>query len=200
MGVTGRSHLKIADLPQNKFTKHQKPRPILSALITSKTRLKLLLKLFSHPEAQGHLRGLAQEFSESTNSVRIELGKLHDAGLIVALQDGQKVLYRPNVQNPFYRELCGLVSKHMGFDQLIERVLEKVGELIAAYVVGDYAKGLDTGTIEVAIVGDVDHEYVERLTNRAEEELDRKVKIRVFNDEDSFKSQGFENVLKLIGQ
>jgi hypothetical protein len=176
------------------------PTPILSALITSKTRLKLLLKLFSHPEAQGHLRGFAQEFAESTNSVRIELGKLHDAGLIVAQQDGQKVQYRPNIQNPFYRELCGLVSKHMGFDRLIEQVLDQVGELIAAYVVGDYAKGLDTGTIEVAIVGDVDNEYLERLTKRAEEELGRQVRIRVFEDDGSFRSQGYGNVLKLLGE
>jgi hypothetical protein len=132
--------------------------------------------------------------------VRIELGKMHEAGLILAEQDGQRVLYRPNIQNPFYRELSGLVSKQMGFDQLLERVQDQVGELFAAYVVGDYAKGLDTGTIEVAIVGEVDSEYLERLTNRAEGELNRKVKIRVFKDEDSFKSQGYENVLKLIVQ
>lgn len=173
---------------------------MLSTLVTSKTRLKLLLKLFSHPEAQGHLRGFAQEFDESTNSVRIELGKLHDAGLIVAQQDGQKVLYRPNIQNPFYGELCGLVSKYMGFDQLIERVLGQVGVVIGAYVVGDYAKGLDTGTIEVAIVGDVDSEFLERLTNRAQVELDRKVIISVYKDEALFRVQGHENVLKLIGE
>ena len=132
--------------------------------------------------------------------MRIELGKLHEAGLIVAQQDGQKVLYRPNVQNPFYREICGLVSKHMGFDQLIERVLDQVGELEAAFVVGDYAKGLDTGTIEVAIVGDVDSAYLERLTKRAEEELDRIVKISVYGEEATFRALGNENVLKLIGE
>jgi hypothetical protein len=160
----------------------------------------LLLKLFSHPDAQGHLRGFAQEFEESTNSVRIELGKLHEAGLIVAEQEGQKVLYRPNIQNPFYRELCGLVSKHMGFDQLIARVLDQVGDLFAAYVVGDYAKGLDTGSIEVAIVGEVDSEYLKGLIKRAEEELDRKLKISVYMDDASFKAQGHENVLQLIGE
>jgi hypothetical protein len=196
--VTGRSRTKSVPSSYGKPIKPQ--LAILSALITSKTRLKLLLKLFSHPEAQGHLRGFAQEFDESTNSVRIELGKLHEAGLIVAQQYGQKVLYRPNIQNPFYRELCGLVSKHMGFDQLIERVLDQVGELKAAYVVGDYAKGLDTGTIEVALIGHVDSEYLQRLTNRAEEELDRKVKIRVFEEEDTFRAQGYENVIKLIGE
>ncbi len=132
--------------------------------------------------------------------MRIELGKLHEAGLIVSQQDGQKVLYRPNIQNPFYHELCGLVSKYMGFDKLIERVLDQVGELRAAYVVGDYAKGLDTGTIEVAIVGDVDSAYLERLTNRAKEELNRKVKITVYKDGASFKAQGNDNVLKLIGE
>jgi hypothetical protein len=132
--------------------------------------------------------------------VRIELGKLHEAGLVVAQQDGQKVLYRPNIQNLFYKELCGLVSKHMGFDQLIERVLDQMGELIAAYVVGDYAKGLDTGTIEVAIVGEVNSEYLERLTKRAQEELERKVKISVYRDEASFRTRGHENVLKLIGE
>lgn len=118
----------------------------------------------------------------------------------MAQQEGQKVLYRPNIQNPFYRELCSLVSKHMGFDQLIERVLDQVGELRAAYVVGDYAKGLDTGTIELAIVGDVDSAYLERITKRAQEELDRKVKISVFADDASFEVQGHENVLKLIGE
>jgi hypothetical protein len=145
------------------------------------------------------LRGFAQEFEESTNSVRIELSKLHEAGLIVAQQDGQKVLYRPNILNPFYRELCGIVSKHMGFDQLIERVLDQVGELEAAYVVGDYAKGLDTGTIEVVIVGMVDSEYLESLTKRAEKELGRKVKIHVFSDETTFKALGHENLIRLVG-
>jgi hypothetical protein len=124
---------------------------------------------------------------------------LHEAGLIVAQQEGQMVKYRPNIENPFYRELCGLVSKHMGFDQLIYRVLDKVGELMAAYVVGDYAKGLDTGMIEIAIVGDVDKEFLARLSMRAEEELIRKVRISVFKDEESFIAEGFENVLKLIG-
>jgi len=70
---------------------------------------------------------------------------------------------------------------------------------MAAYVVGDYAKGLDTGMIEIAIVGDVDKEFLARLSMRAEEELIRKVRISVFKDEESFIAEGFENVLKLIG-
>jgi hypothetical protein len=47
---------------------------MLEALISSKTRIKLLLRLFLNPESSAHLRGLAEEFKESTNS---ELSDLH---------------------------------------------------------------------------------------------------------------------------
>ena len=165
---------------------------ILSALITSKTRLKLLLKLFSNPDASGHLRGFADEFGDSTNSIRIELGKLQEAGLIESFADGQKVVYRPNSKNPFYLELTRLVSKYLGFDQLVERVLSQLGDLQAAYVIGDYANGLDTGVIEVALVGDVDQGYAASLAEKGQKELRRKVRLAFLKDEVSL-----ENVPKL---
>jgi DNA-binding transcriptional ArsR family regulator len=151
-----------------------------------------LLKFFSRPDAVGHLRGLAEEFGDSTNSVRIELGKLQEAGLIESFSEGQKVIYRPNSKNPFYLELTKLVSKYLGFDQLVERVLSQLGDLQAAYVIGDYANGLDTGVIEVALVGDVDRVYAVSLAEKGEKELKRKVRLAFLEDEVSL-----ENVPKL---
>ena len=63
---------------------------ILSELITSKTRLRLLLKFFSRPGVRGHLRGLAEELGESTNSIRLELNKLEQAGLLMKSQKAKK--------------------------------------------------------------------------------------------------------------
>ena len=88
-----------------------------------------MLKFFTHPDAQGHLRGLAEEFGDSTNSVRIELNKLEEAGLLQRQVSGQKMLYQVNKSNPFYFNLVSMVSKYLGFDELIESLLEQVGEL-----------------------------------------------------------------------
>ena len=60
-----------------------------------------MLKFFTNPKIQGHLRGLAEEFGDSTNSVRLELNKLEEAGLLVARAEGQKVVYEVNKSNPF---------------------------------------------------------------------------------------------------
>lgn len=55
---------------------------MLDTLIQSKTRLKLLLRFFLNPDSSAYLRGLAQEFDESTNAVRVELNRFEEAGLI----------------------------------------------------------------------------------------------------------------------
>lgn len=112
--------------------------------------------------------------------------------MIESFADGQKVIYRPNSKNPFYLELTKLVSKYLGFDQLVERVLSQLGDLQAAYVIGDYANGLDTGLIEVALVGDVNQDYAINLAEKGEKELRRKVRLTFLDDEDCL-----ENVPKL---
>jgi predicted transcriptional regulator len=179
MGVTGRSHPKQQLAASNQ--KHTEG--ILASLITSKTRLKLLLKFFTHPDAQGHLRGLAEEFGDSTNSVRIELNKLEEAGLLHGQTEGQKVVYRVNKANPFYSDLVSMVSKYMGFDELIENVLEKVGDLKEAYVVGDYAKGVDSGTIELVLVGDLYVSALDDLCERVANKIKRKIEYRIYTSD-----------------
>ena len=55
---------------------------MLGKLITSKTRLRLLIKFFVSQANSGYLNGLASEMGESTNGIRKELNHLYDAGYI----------------------------------------------------------------------------------------------------------------------
>lgn len=175
---------------------------MLSTLITSKTRLKLLLRLFSHPQAQGHLRGFAEELGESTNSVRIELSKLAEAGMLRSHKRGQKVIYSPNIENPFYHQISSIVAKHMGIDALVERILDKLGDLEAAYLLGDYALGIDSCTIELALVGEINRQYAEELAQKAGKRLKRKVQLHFYPDQVAFnhRTSGIGHVTNLHGQ
>jgi DNA-binding transcriptional ArsR family regulator len=138
-----------------------------------------LLKFFTNPQIQGHLRGLAEEFGDSTNSVRLELNKLEEAGLLVARTEGQKVVYEVNKSNPFYSDLVGMVSKFLGFNVLVAQILEQVGNLEEAYVVGDYARGVDSGTISLVLVGDLNEERVHELCARVSTKINRTVAVTI---------------------
>ena len=155
---------------------------MLNTLITSKTRVRLLVKFFLNPTMKAYLRQLADEFGESTNSVRIELNRLTEAGLLESYAEGNMIMYQANESYPLFPELKKIVSKITGIDQIIEEVIQRLGSLDKAFLIGDYAKGIDSGTIEVILVCDkVDEIYLKELVSKAEEIIDRKIKYLIFN-------------------
>lgn len=156
---------------------------MLDSLITSKTRVKLLIKFFSNPGNRGYLRGLAEEFNESTNSIRVELNRLSEAGLLVSEPGGKTKNYKANQQHPLYGEMQSIVAKYLGFDRLVEVVIKNLGNVQRAVVLGDYAKGIDSGTIELMLVGEeINGEYLDFLVEKAENKIKRKVKVQVVKE------------------
>lgn len=156
---------------------------MLESLVTSKTRVKLLLKFFSHKNS-GYLRSLAKDFDESTNSVRVELNRLTEAGLLVSEEEGKTKVYKANDQHPFFTEIKNMVSKFLGLDDLMERIVKRMGEVERAYIIGDYANGIDSGTVEMILIGkDLDTEYLEFIKNKTFEKVNRKVQVSILEED-----------------
>lgn len=149
---------------------------MLDSIITSKTRLRLLVKFFINTSNEAHLRGLATEFNESTNAIRKELNNLSDAGYLEKENVQNKVRYKANIHHPLFGSLQDIVRKYLGLDTLVANVVERMGEVQQVVVTGDYANGLDSGTICVTIVGQsLDSQYVAQLSEKIEVLIDRKV-------------------------
>ena len=126
---------------------------MLESIITSKTRLNLLVKFFVNIGNTGYLNSLANEFGESTNSVRKELNNLSDAGYLVKKEINNKVVYSANVNHPMFNILQSVVRKHLGIEDIVQRVLDNIGSIVKIMLLGDYAEGIDSGVIDVLIVG-----------------------------------------------
>jgi len=152
---------------------------MLDSLVTSKTRIKLLLKFFSHNNS-GYLRALAKEFDESTNSIRVELNRLAEAGLLICKAEGKTKLYEANPSHPFFSEIKTMVAKFLGLDELMERIVNRMGDVEKAYIVGDYAQGIDSGTVQMLLVGkNLDTAYLNFIRDKAFEKVKRKVEVSV---------------------
>ena len=153
---------------------------MLDSLITSKTRQKLLVKFFSNPKNMGHLRGLAEEFGESTNSIRKELNNLCEARLLLKSEDKNRVDYQANPDHAFFTNLQDLIQKYLGLDKLIFAVLERMGKVSQIALVGDYARGIDSGRIEVQITGDqLNEDYLENLSSKLKTLIDKEVVFQI---------------------
>jgi len=149
---------------------------VLGELITSKTRLRLLIKFFVSQANRGYLNGLATEMGESTNAIRKELNHLHDAGYLQKEKSNNKIQYKANTKHPMFSVLQKVILKHLGLEDAVEIVLERMGEVEQIILIGDYAKGIDSGKIEMIIVGqDLNTSYVKNLEEKLEKLISRKV-------------------------
>ena len=154
---------------------------MLHALITSKTRIKLLLKLFVNPNTTAYLRGMADEFNESTNSIRLELNRFEEAGIIQSQNEGNKKVYKANQKHPLFVDINSIMLKYLGIDSVIENVTKKAGNLYQVYLIGDYAAGIDSGIIDLVLIGDINKNYILDLTNKVEKIINKKVRCLFYN-------------------
>ena len=69
-----------------------------------------------------------------------------------------------------------VVFKHLGLEDVVESVLERMGDVDKIILVGDYARGNDTGLIEVFLIGQgLNMEYIAQLEDKIENLISRKV-------------------------
>jgi acid stress-induced BolA-like protein IbaG/YrbA len=149
---------------------------LLDLIISGKTRLKLLLKFFLAPEITGHLRGLAEEFGESTNAIRLELNRFEQGGLLLSGMEQNRKVFRANKSHPLFSDLTVILRKHVGLDHLVEQLLDRIGNVTHAYVTGDMALGRDSKHIELLLVGEeINTENLQRLTAKVEKLIHREI-------------------------
>ena len=159
---------------------HSIPIDLLGPLITSKTRLKLLLRFFLNHNLSGYLQGLSKELDENTNSIRVELNRLEEAGILSSELEGRRKLYRVNEQHPLTENLKAIVRKVTGVDALVDRVVRRLPGLEQVWVCGDLAQGLQSETIECVLVGEeLDQTYIEEVCSRVEGLTSKTVKAQV---------------------
>ena len=140
---------------------------MLEELITSKTRLRLLIKFFISQANRGYLNGLATEMGESTNAIRKELNHLQGAGYLQKVKVDNKVEYKANIKHPLFDVLQKVVLKHLGLEDVVDTVLDRIGNVKQIILVGDYAKGNDTGLIEVFLIGhSLNMSYIAQLEEK----------------------------------
>lgn len=173
---------------------------MLETIISSKTRIKLLLKFFLNSNTTSYLRSLSDEFNESSNGIRVELNRFEKAGMLVASSKGNKKYYKANVEHPLYQEIHNIVLKYVGFDKLIENVLDGLGEVKRVYVVGDFAKGKNSHVIDLMVVGKIDKPYFVTLVEKAEKIVGRKIKYLFYNSEEDINPSVFNAEPLLIWQ
>ena len=136
----------------------------------------MLIKFFVSAANNGYLNGLANEFNESTNSIRKELNNLSSAGYLLKSKENNRVIYNANTSHPMFSVLQKIVRQHLGLEDIVETVIERIGNVDQIALTGEYARGIDSGNIEIIINGSkVNKEYLENIKSKIKNKIGREV-------------------------
>ena len=151
---------------------------MIKAIIKSHTRRKLLIKFFINIANTGYLNQLAEEFSESTNSVRKELNNLTEANYLNKEIVKNKVVYSANVKHPLFSEIQAIVKKYLGVEEMVQAVLDRMGSVNEIFLLGDYARGIDSDQIDILITGHkLNTDYISEIELKLSKLLKKKIVI-----------------------
>ncbi len=150
---------------------------MIDALISSKTRIKLLLKFFLNSKNTAYLRNLEEEFGESTNAIRLELNRFEEAGFLTSSAEGNKKIFTVNTKHPFFPDINRIIMKMTGLEYVLEYVLQRIGDLQKVYLVGNLSRGKSTEIIDLVLVGDnLNKAFLIEQIEKAEKKLDKKIR------------------------
>ena len=137
---------------------------------------------------KSHLRGIASDFNYSTNSIRLELNNLTNAGYLIRKKERNRINYLANKNHPLFNVLIELVKKHTGVEVIVKNIVSSIDNLKSIYIIGDYSKGIDSGNIELFIEGKTNNKkYIEEVIKKTEKKISRKISL--VNEIDPFEEK-----------
>lgn len=150
---------------------------MIDTLISSKTRIKLLLKFFLNSNTTAYLRSLEEEFGESTNGIRVELNKFEKAGFLDSFTSGNKKMFTANTKHPLFKELNKIILKMVGVEYVVDYILQRIGDLEKVYLVGKLSTGQDSEIIDLVLVGnDINKTFLIEQIEKAEKKIGKKIR------------------------
>lgn len=150
---------------------------MIETLISSKTRIKLLLKFFLNSKNTAYLRNLEEEFGESTNAIRLELNRFEKAGFLESNTEGNKKMFSVNTKHPLFPDINRIIMKMTGLEYVVDYVLQHIGDLEKVYLVGNMSKGKNTEIIDLVLVGDnLNKSFLIEQIEKAEKKIEKKIR------------------------
>src|SRR3989344_3038375 len=159
---------------------------MLSDLITSQSRIKLLNVLLAEPTEMFHVRELVRRTGDEINAVRRELLFLEKKGILTREPRANRVYYSLSKNYPFYFDLLRMGAKVTGLGDAILKNRIKVGKKKYAMLSGKFTIRIEKKSTDVdfVIVGTIVLPELAILIRDEEKRLGREINYTVMTEEE----------------
>ncbi len=173
----------------------------MSILLGAKTRRKVLVYLFTHPDENYYVRELAGMIDEDAGNLSRELRILEKEGLFCSFTRGRLKIYSLNKQYPLYDELKNIVFKTEGVEGSLRGLAAKYDGISCAFLYGSYAGRIEkkNSDVDMVVIGTFQQNIFVREIRALESKLNREINFTSYTREEFLKEKrdrgGFLNMI-----
>lgn len=151
---------------------------MLSSLLFSDYRRRVLGLLLLHPDRSYHVRELARLTGTSAGTLHKELTKLTQGGVLRREAVGNQVRYSADLDCPIFGELASILRKTSGMVDVLVAALSSVEkDITLAFVFGSVARGeqQSNSDVDVMLVGNLGFADAVQLLHPIQATLQREI-------------------------
>lgn len=156
---------------------------ILSSVLFTEYRSRVLGLLLLHPERSYYLREIARLTATVPGTLKRELDKLLAVGLLTVKKVGNQNHYQANPECPIYVDLANVLRKTSGLsDVLIDSLLPFGEKIQTAFVFGSLANGNENpkSDIDLMLIGELSYADLVPVLHPLQAQLRREINPKIF--------------------
>jgi hypothetical protein len=159
---------------------------MLSDLIISRVRVKILQLFFLNPSKIFHVRDIVRRTEEEINAVRRELMHLDKAGILSNEKRANRLFYILRKDHPLYFDLLEIIVKTSGLGGDIIKNKAKLGKIKFAMISGKYARCIskDPNNVDLLLVGKAVLPEVSQIVRNEEVKREKEINYTVMSEEE----------------
>lgn len=159
---------------------------MLSDLIISRVRVKILRLFFLSKESMFHVREIVRKTEEEINAVRRELAHLEKCGLLAKERRANRLFYHLRKDYPLYFDLLSLLVKAYGLGGEILKEKAKLGKPKIVMISGRFARNLPRATNEVdlLVIGKIVLPELSKIVREEEVRREGEINYTVMSEEE----------------
>lgn len=159
---------------------------MLSDLITSKSRVKLLTVFLTNHTEMYHVRECVRRTGDEINAVRRELQFLEKKGILTKEQRANRIYYQLDKTYTFYHDLLALGGKTIGLGEQILQNRVKLGKIKYVMFSGRFVRKTkkDPNDVDLLVVGDVVLPELALLVRQEEARLGTEINYAPMSEEE----------------
>jgi len=150
---------------------------------------EILNLFFKDEEKEYFLREIARILQRDASATQRYLEALIDEGILKDERKGNLRFFKLNKNYPLYEEIKKIISKTLGLEYKVKRLIENLKQIEYAFIYGSIAKNEEysESDIDLLLIGKADQDVLIKKINKLEEELGREINYQLFAKEQLIK-------------